>query len=102
MHCASCAQTINRSLRKLEGITDSNVSYATKMARVEFDNNKISMDDISKAIESSGYNIAEGNKVEMPIVGMTCAACVQAIKKSLERMDGVISANVNLITQKAT
>ncbi|MDG6218775.1 MAG: heavy metal translocating P-type ATPase [Candidatus Thermoplasmatota archaeon] len=102
MHCASCALTIDKSLRKLEGITNSHVNYATKMARIEFDEDKISMDDISKAIKSAGYDVSEGSKVEIPISGMTCAACAQSIKKSLERLEGVISANVNLVTKKAT
>ncbi|MFO8110313.1 MAG: heavy metal translocating P-type ATPase [Thermoplasmata archaeon] len=102
MHCASCAQAIDKSLKKLEGIKESNVSYATKEALVDFDESKLSMDDISKAVESAGYKVAEGSKIDMPIRGMTCASCSQAVKKSLERLDGVISANVNLTTEKAT
>ncbi|MFW6040275.1 MAG: heavy metal translocating P-type ATPase [Thermoplasmatota archaeon] len=102
MHCASCAQTIKKSLDKLEGIDKSNVSYASERASIEFDPDKVGMDDISEAISKAGYSVREGEKIEMPIEGMTCAACALANQKALEKLDGVISANVNLATEKAT
>ena len=102
MHCASCAQTIDKSIKKLEGIESSDVSYATEQATVTYDSEKVDMNNISDAVKSAGYSVAEGEKVEMPIVGMTCAACAQANEKALDKLDGVISANVNLATEKAT
>jgi len=102
MHCASCAQAIDKSLKRLEGIESSNVSYASKEALIEFDEEKVGMEDISKAVESAGYKLAQGERVDMPIEGMTCASCTQAVKKALEKLDGVISVNINLTTEKAT
>ena len=37
-----------------------------------------------------------------PIRGMHCASCVRVLEKSLKRIDGVLDANVNLATEKAT
>jgi len=102
MHCASCAQAIKKSLDKLEGVDESNVSYASEQASVEYDPSKVGMNDISKAVEDAGYSVGEGERVDMPIEGMTCASCAQANQKALEKLDGVISANVNLTTEKAT
>ncbi len=102
MHCASCAQTIDRSLKRLEGIEESEVSYATEKASITYDPDKVDMRDVSKAVESAGYSVSEGEKMEMPIEGMSCAACAKANEKALERLDGVITANVNLATDKAT
>ena len=39
--------------------------------------------------------------VTIPIGGMTCAACSQRIEKSLNKLDGVITASVNLAAEKA-
>ncbi|MBC7107025.1 MAG: heavy-metal-associated domain-containing protein, partial [Firmicutes bacterium] len=39
--------------------------------------------------------------VEIPIKGMTCAACAQAVSRALSRVEGVITAEVNLLTEKA-
>jgi Cu+-exporting ATPase len=36
------------------------------------------------------------------VTGMTCAACVRRIEKSLSKVDGVASASVNLATEQAT
>jgi Cu+-exporting ATPase len=36
------------------------------------------------------------------VTGMTCASCAQTITESLERLQGIESANVNLATDKAT
>jgi len=102
MHCASCAQAIEKSLDNLDGIDKSNVSYASEQASVEYDSSKVGMSDISKAVEDAGYSVGEGERIDMPIEGMTCAACSQANQKALEKLDGVISANVNLSTEKAT
>jgi Cu+-exporting ATPase len=38
--------------------------------------------------------------IELPISGMTCAACSTRLEKNLNRLEGV-SANVNLATEKA-
>ncbi len=40
--------------------------------------------------------------IEIPIKGMTCSACAQAIQRALNRVEGVRNASVNLLTEKAT
>lgn len=41
-------------------------------------------------------------KVLLPIEGMTCAACVNRIEKTLRKVDGVQEANVNIANEKAS
>lgn len=41
-------------------------------------------------------------KIEIPIKGMTCAACAAAVQRALGKLQGVVSAEVNLLTEKAT
>lgn len=41
-------------------------------------------------------------KYDLQIEGMSCAACVNRIEKALNKVDGVLEANVNLITEQAT
>jgi Cu+-exporting ATPase len=41
-------------------------------------------------------------ELTLPVVGMTCASCVNRIERFLNRADGVQSAAVNLATEKAT
>ena len=41
-------------------------------------------------------------ELTLPIVGMTCASCVNRIERFLDRADGVAEATVNLATERAT
>ena len=37
MHCANCVLTVERSLKKAEGVSDAAVNFATEQATVSFD-----------------------------------------------------------------
>ncbi len=40
--------------------------------------------------------------LSFPVEGMTCAACVSRIERALKKVPGVVDANVNLATERAT
>jgi Cu+-exporting ATPase len=42
------------------------------------------------------------NKIDLPVTGMTCAACAAAIERALPRINGVKSAVVNFPAERAT
>lgn len=41
-------------------------------------------------------------KITLPVSGMTCASCVAHVEKALKGVEGVVSASVNLATERAT
>jgi Cu+-exporting ATPase len=45
---------------------------------------------------------SEPQELTLPVVGMTCASCVNRIERFLNRADGVDTATVNLATERAT
>ena len=55
MHCNSCALVIKTTLEDKEGVASVSVSYDSKKAVLEFDDQKTSIDDIKSEIESLGY-----------------------------------------------
>lgn len=57
MHCASCAQKIESTLKKLDGIIKANVNFATEKATVEFNETSINENEINNAIEQLGYKV---------------------------------------------
>jgi Cu+-exporting ATPase len=59
MTCANCAATIDRVLKRKEGVQDVNVNYANENARIQFKPSLISENEIAKAIENAGYGIAQ-------------------------------------------
>lgn len=101
MTCASCAQTVERVTRKLDGVKEANVNLATEKLSISYDESILSVDDIQSAVKKAGYKaISDNVSTTMSIEGMTCSSCVQAIERALNKLDGVVEANVNLATEK--
>ncbi len=101
MTCAGCANTVERALQNTEGVEEARVNIATERASVTFDPTEIETGALIEKIRESGYDAAVERTV-LPIEGMHCAACAQRVEKALENADGVLSANVNLATERAT
>lgn len=53
MHCASCAKLIEMELK--DKVKNISVNYETGNTIIEFDNNKISEDEIKNIIIKAGY-----------------------------------------------
>ncbi len=102
MHCANCSSTIERNLKKLDGVADTTVNYATEKATIKFDPTALNMDAIIHKIEDVGYGVATA-KVELPLTGMTCANCAATIERTLnKKVPGITNATVNFATEKAS
>ncbi len=101
MSCASCVDKIEKALTRVEGVSQANVNLATEKATVDYDSSKVSADLLIQTVEDTGYRIGV-EKTILPIKGMSCASCVDKVEKALKSVDGVITANVNLATEKAT
>ena len=55
MHCGSCAAGIQMVVQNLEGVVKASASWDNKNGEVEFDEDKVKLEDILKAIEELGY-----------------------------------------------
>ena len=101
MTCAACALRIEKGLNKLEGVENATVNLALEKSAIKYDPEKLKVEDIEKKIRDLGYDVVT-EKAEFDITGMTCAACSTRIEKGLNKLDGVVKANVNLALEKAT
>jgi Cu+-exporting ATPase len=45
--------------------------------------------------------VEELKKVTLAVSGMTCGGCVETVKRALEKVPGVVSAEVDLTTKRA-
>jgi len=59
MSCAACAKNIERVSKKLDGVIEANVNYATEKLTITFESSKVRLTDIKKAIKKSGYSASE-------------------------------------------
>ncbi len=101
MTCAACAKAVERATKKLDGVSDSTVNYATEKLNINYDNSKVTVDDIKKAVEKAGYKvIVESTDKVLNIEGMTCASCAKAVERATKKLNGVIDSNVNYATEK--
>ncbi|MFO8009955.1 MAG: heavy metal translocating P-type ATPase [Dehalococcoidia bacterium] len=101
MHCAACAASIEKGLSRVSGVIDTSVNLATERATVRYDPRTVNAKLLADRIAELGYQPRTA-KVTIPIQGMHCAACVNSVEQALNNLDGVISASVNLATERAT
>jgi copper chaperone CopZ len=55
--CASCVRKIETVLNKTNGVTEATVNFATEKVTIEYDNDKLNLDEIKKIIKSIGYEL---------------------------------------------
>lgn len=104
MTCAACVRAVEKATEKLEGVTSVAVNLSTESMTIDYDENRVSVEDIIRAVESSGYGAAlkqDVREVSIPVRGMTCASCVRAVEKAIQKLDGVVEVSVNLATETA-
>jgi Cu+-exporting ATPase len=107
MTCSTCANTVEKKLDSLEGVSIANVNIATEKGHVVFDSTKIDESKIYAAVSEAGYKAVINKessieKVTMRVDNMTCSSCAISIEKILDTLEGVVSANVNFAVEKVT
>jgi Cu+-exporting ATPase len=101
MTCAACAARIQNALSKMEGVKEVSVNLAAERASILLDPEKVTVEELMKTVKDQGYGTSLAKQI-IPIRGMSCAACAVRVQKGLFSVPGVISADVNLATERAT
>ncbi len=100
MTCANCVAAVERNAKKVDGVNDAVVNFASEKVSVSFDPDLANPKAIIERIHRAGYEVPTAS-IELPIIGMTCANCVTNVQRALERVDGVLDVNVNYANEKA-
>jgi len=101
MSCASCALKIEKGLTGVEGVSKAVVNFAAEKATVVFHPEQTDLSHLIDKVKDLGYG-AKSEKVLLPIQGMTCASCVKKVEKALSSVKGVVHADVNFATERAS
>jgi P-type Cu+ transporter len=100
MSCASCVTRVETAAARLPGVTEAHANFANETLAIspapDFD-----AAALRAAIKNAGYDLQVA-RLEIGIEGMTCASCVKRVENVLAAAPGVVSASVNLATEKAT
>ena len=100
MTCASCVGRVERGLNKIGGVEHATVNLATERATVRFDPAQTDAGALLAKVRDVGYQPVT-TALELPITGMTCANCVGRVERALSNVSGVLSADVNLASERA-
>ena len=57
MTCANCAATIERTLKKVGGVSEATVNYASERATVQFNPDSVRISELAAVIERIGYGV---------------------------------------------
>ncbi len=100
MTCANCVATIERNLKKLDGVETASVNLSSERATVAFDPAQLALDDIVTRVRRAGYDVAEG-EADLMIRRLSDASDAARLEKAIARLEGVESAQVSLTTERA-
>jgi len=105
MHCASCAQTIEKALNKTKGVKKANINFATEKATIEYDEDKINQEELENVIKKIGYKVVKQgsgkyNELRLKVIGMDNPHCVDTVGNAVNTLKGIISKELS-VNQKA-
>lgn len=64
MHCASCVMILERSLKKVEGVSGATVNLATERATVTYDPAVVTDEKLSSAVSNVGYQAMVNEEIK--------------------------------------
>ncbi|BDR66472.1 copper-translocating P-type ATPase [Clostridium tetani] len=65
MTCSACAKAVERSVKKLEGVEEASVNFASEKLKVDYINDVVKISKIKEAVEKAGYKITEEESVNV-------------------------------------
>jgi Cu+-exporting ATPase len=100
MTCANCVATVERNIKKLDGVSYTNVNLASERASVVYDPDKLDQNAILERIRRAGYDVALG-EADLVLQRLSDDSDVRRLEGALRAREGVVEAQVNLATELA-
>ncbi|MBP7690667.1 MAG: copper-translocating P-type ATPase [Anaerolineales bacterium] len=100
MTCANCVATVERNLKKLDGVTGAVVNLSSERATVDFDAAKLGLSDLIARVERAGYGVAAGD-AELMIRRLSDDTDARRLEAALRKPVGVLDAQVTFAAEKA-
>lgn len=105
MICVLCVRVIEKSVSKVEGVSNVLVNFVFEKFIVEFDESKVSIEKIKEVVERVGYGVLDDREeiireVSIFILGMICVLCVRVIEKLVLKFNGIKEVSVNFVSEK--
>src|SRR5216684_9083243 len=69
MTCASCAMRIEKGLKKVPGVKDASVNFATEQATVTYDPTQANLEQMIQKVDAVGYKARRQKSTQEDIPG---------------------------------
>jgi len=99
LNCAGCVGRAEKALAAIPGVTEASVNLATAKGQVQAAQD-LEPAALVSALEQAGYPAAV-SQLSLDIEGLSCASCVGRAEAALRAVPGVVTAEVNLATERA-
>jgi Cu+-exporting ATPase len=99
MTCANCVATVERNIKKLDGVNTVNVNLASERASVEYDPSRLDEKNIIERIQRAGYGVATG-EADLILKRLSDDSDTRRLEKALLTLDGIVEANASLATER--
>ncbi len=100
MSCASCVNRVEAAAKRVPGIDGAVANFANDTLTVT-SRNGYDTGALVEAVRGAGCEVS-ARRAEIGVEGMTCASCVNRVEKAIASVPGVLTASVNLATERAT
>ena len=100
MTCANCVATVERNLKKLDGVQTAVVNLSSERATVDFDASKLVLTDFIARVNRAGYGVATG-EADLIIKRLADDNDARRLERALANLEGVLEAQVTFTTEKA-
>ncbi len=100
MTCANCVATVERNLKKLDGVQTAVVNLSSERATVDFEPAKLQLADVIARVNRAGYGVATG-EADLIIKRLSDDNDARRLEKALASLEGVLEAQVTFTTEKA-
>ncbi|MCC6957531.1 MAG: copper-translocating P-type ATPase [Anaerolineales bacterium] len=100
MTCANCVSTVERNLKKVNGVDAAMVNLSSERATVEYDPQQAHLEDLIARVERAGYGVATG-EAELIIRRMSDDNDARRLEKALASVEGVLEAQVSFTSERA-
>ena len=103
MHCASCANTIEKAVQQVPGVKKASVNYANEKAVLEVEESEFRPEKAKDAVKAAGYELVvpEGERVadafgengekilSLKVLGMDSSHCAMVVEQAVSTLPGI-------------
>lgn len=88
MTCSACSARVEKATAKLEGMGNVSVNLLTNSMKVQYDEDRLAMEDIIKAVEKAGYGASAAQMADTEQGQKKSASRTNVAEEELKQMKG--------------